>query len=179
MANDKPQMKCPHCDYDLFESGVTERAKCATGIREVHFERTGITINYPKFEGGGVKTTQCNHCKRQLGITIEQLNDVFQGHRTEADVAAECGWTERPIFKCAGCGVNMFEGGFTERTTGMETTHKYTFGEQGPQIEDAEDTEDVRKHIECDMCGGRTEIPASVLMEYYRGEITLEDINGE
>ncbi len=53
MANDKPQIKCPHCDYDLFESGVTERAKCATGIREVHFERTGITINYPKFEGDG------------------------------------------------------------------------------------------------------------------------------
>ena len=179
MANDKPQMRCPHCDYDLFESGVTVRVKNATITRVIEYGRQGITIHDPMTTEKSPKTIRCNHCKRQIEITFEQLDDVFSGRRTEKDMAAECGWTERPVFKCAGCGVNMFEGGFTERTTGMETTHKYTFGEQGPQIEDTEDTEDVRRHIECDMCGGRTEIPASVLMEYYHGEISLEDINGE
>ena len=179
MANDKPQMKCPHCDYDLFESGVTVRVKNATITRVIEYGRQGITIHDPMTTEKSPKMIRCNHCKRQIEITFEQLDDVFSGRRTEIDMAAECGWTERPIFKCVNCGVDMFKGGFIERTTGMETINRYAFGVQGPQIETIEDTEVLIRHIECSMCGGRTEIPASVLMEYYHGEISLEDINGE
>jgi len=179
MTNEQPIFTCPHCSKNLFDVGITE---CATGAdisTVIDFKQSHLNVHETQINSQDHRWIKCNSCHNGIDIDIDQLDAVYSGRVTEEQMKIQCKITQRPVFLCPSCKLDLFKEGVYEVTRGGISKAQITFCSDGVDASDVMISDITEQWSECSNCGARIDINTSDLINYYEGECSLEDLDSE
>jgi len=172
----KPVFTCPYCKSNLFKVNVIEYATGADITTKIEFNEDHMVIHKTMIGNSKHTWIKCKKCCTNIDMDIDQLDAVFSGRYTEEQMKIQCKIIDKPVLLCPHCNEDIFKKGFNEVTTGGLSHAEVLFDSGGADYSDTCIEDMTDQWSECIACGGKIEIHASVLVDYYNGECSLEHI---
>ena len=90
-----------------------------------------------------------------------------------------CGIESKPVYNCPKCGEDIFRKGFVEVLYGGTARSEITMCSDGYETGETDIVEFDEQWCECSSCDVRIDRNGIDLINYYEGEYSLEDLEGE